>query len=211
MPSQRIASQKPRKRFSLWRSLRALPVRRLFNPVLSASLIFLLFVTLLWGTKHMNWINREDAIEEPVASITHEDTVLPEEPGEAGVGNDAPLAGSGISVPSYPGPAGGIMNELQGPEEDRREDDSEVIPMIVSQGDTILKLARRIYRSPMDRSLFEKIRGMNPHIPDLDHIEVGERILFPRFSDSGAELLAPSFSPRQEFPFYTGEGVHENR
>ncbi|MGA1796218.1 MAG: AAA family ATPase [bacterium] len=211
LPSKGIASQKPRKGFSLSRRLRTFPVRRLFNPVLSASLIFLLFVTLLWGTKHMNWINREGAIEEPIASVTREAPITPAEPDEAGVSADVPLAGTGISEPSYTGQVARIMDELKEPEEDRREDVSEVIPMIVSEGDTILRLARRIYRSPMDQSLLEKIRGMNPHIPDLDHIEVGERVFFPRFSDSGAELLAPSFSAGKEFPFGAGEGDHENR
>ena len=136
---------------------------------------------------------------------------MPAEPGEEGISHDVPIAGTGITAPSYLGQASRIMDEPQGPDENHREGDNDVIPMIVSEGDTILKLARRIYSSRMDRSLLEKIRGMNPHIPDLDHIEVGERIFFPRFTDSGTELLAPSFSPRQEFPFSMGEGDHENR
>jgi len=211
-PSKGASSQKPRKGFILARRLRTFPVRRLFNPILSASLIFLLFVTLLWGTKHMNWINKEHAMEEPVASITHDDPFMPAVPGEGGGIHDAPLSGPGISAPIYPGQGSRTIDQPpQEPKEDRNEDDNEVIPMIVSEGDTILKLARRVYRGRIDQSCLEMIRGMNPHIPDLDHIEVGQRIFFPRFSDSGAELLAPSISPRQEFPLSTGEGDHENR
>ncbi|MGA1839708.1 MAG: ExeA family protein [bacterium] len=67
--------------------------------------------------------------------------------------------------------------------------DSETVSRIVSEGDTIFKLARIIYEIEINSSILKKIREANPHISDLNHIEVGERVFFPKliFSDEGSQ------------------------
>jgi hypothetical protein len=58
--------------------------------------------------------------------------------------------------------------------------DSDTVMRIASEGDTIFKLARTIYKIEVNSSILKKIRQSNPHISDLNHIEVGERIFFPK-------------------------------
>jgi type II secretory pathway predicted ATPase ExeA len=74
--------------------------------------------------------------------------------------------------------------------------DSEAVSMVVSEGDTVFKLARKVYAIDINSSILKKIRQSNPHISDLDHIEVGDRIFFPKLLFSDEEVQKTSSSRR---------------
>jgi hypothetical protein len=71
---------------------------------------------------------------------------------------------------------------------------SGAVPMIASEGDTVFKLARKVYNIDINTSILKKIHQSNPHISNLDHIKVGDKIFFPKllFSQS-KQLFTESF------------------
>ena len=65
------------------------------------------------------------------------------------------------------------------------------IAMTVSEGDTVFNMASRIYNVRINRGILNQIRDANPHIPDLDHIQVGDKIFFPKLPIPYQEVLPP--------------------
>ena len=153
--------------------------KRLFNPVISAVLIFLLFLTLLWGTRHMNWTNPDlntTDIEVPFPSTEMDSKSLPVQAYENKDSSD---------VDPYKTET---ANPISGPGQVPK-------PMFIAvtalEGDTVFKMARRVYNIDINRAILDQIRDANPHIPDLDLIVVGDRVFFPKLSFPHQEVLSP--------------------
>ncbi|MGA1790279.1 MAG: ExeA family protein [bacterium] len=160
-----------------WTSLRDLfPFDRLLNPVLSTILIFILFLTLLWATRNMKWSNFNDKnaiVEQP--AVTAEDSIE-SFPVHAYENKDMPESGR-YDYDISESPFFNDEKEGHGTSESRI-----LTSMVVAEGDTIFNLAGRVYDIRINRAVLNQIRLVNPHIIDLDHIEVGDRIFFPRLA-----------------------------
>ncbi len=55
--------------------------------------------------------------------------------------------------------------------------------VVVSEGDTVAELAEAIY-GHLDDSILRMVQSANPHIEDINCVEVGQRIVFPRYSSN---------------------------
>ena len=182
-----------------WTRLRdLLPFDHLLNPVLSTILIFILFLTLLWATRNMNWSNFNDKnamLEQPVVNtennVVNTENSIESFPVQAYENKNIPESGRyAYDISESP-----ILNdEKKGFE----TTESHILTsMVVSEGDTIFNLAGKVYDIRINRAILEQIRQVNPHIIDLDHIEVGDRIFFPRlaFLDLAGTSPEPFFQP----------------
>ena len=162
-----------------------LPFDHLLNPVLSTILIFILFLTLLWAARNMKWsdLNDKDAmVDQPVVTT---ENIIESFPVHAYENKDMPESGRydyDISDPPF------LNDEKEG----HGTSESKIFTsMVVSEGDTIFKLARKVYDMRINRAVLNQIRMVNPHIIDLNHIEVGERIFFPRLAFQDLAETAP--------------------
>ena len=52
----------------------------------------------------------------------------------------------------------------------------------IQKDDFVLSLATKIYNRTITWPMLMKIKEANPHIKDLDQIEIGDKILFPDIS-----------------------------